>query len=164
MKFLRIAFLSAGLFCGGAHALQVQCLEIKDGSITDAELRSASNFQNCFYINNTQITALTIISTATRGLDHRITYSEIDQAGNLNKISEAASNMDYTASVSILPNGRKIGFSFLPTTAFSTNKIISVSYVTQGTNAVVIVNAINIARHIPLRQRLHSEGRSSLLK
>lgn len=135
----------AATICGSAHALQVQCLEVQDGSITDAQLRSASNFQNCFYVNSSSITSLTIVSTATPGLSHKVTCSVIDQAGTLTKLSEAVSNGDSTATASVSPSGRKIAFSFLPTNALSTNKIISVGYAVQGSNAVVVLNATNIA-------------------
>jgi hypothetical protein len=140
-----VAALSIGLLCTSAHALQVECLEVKDGSIIDAELRSASDFQNCFYIEGASISSLKIVSVATPGLSHRITYSTIDQVGTLTKLSEAVSNSDSSAVASVVPSGRKIAFSFLPTNALSTNKIISIGYAVKDDAAVVVINALNVS-------------------
>lgn len=112
------------LFVAGfAQADSMQCLEIKDGTISELELRAPDGQMNCFYLEGiSSAKQINLLSKSIGNFGHKVKFFEIDQYGQAQPLSTWTSDAQGLTSAQLDVLGRKIGFSITPTTDASQNK------------------------------------------
>ncbi|MFG6447486.1 hypothetical protein ACG0Z6_04410 [Roseateles sp. BYS180W] len=133
-------------FCScSSWAASIDCIEVKNGSILEVELRSQDGHDNCFLFEGiSSLKQLNIISKSIKDFDHKVTVFELDGNSQRQFVGDWSSDSQGLVGAQLDILGRRIGLSIVPVTETDKNKHLSVMYVADKGYAVVVMDISKI--------------------
>ena len=126
-------------FCSHAFAEQMECVELKSGTLNKMQLRKADAFNNCFSLTalepNSYAQIMVISNDSVR---NKVTLYDLDENQDSSYISEYHSNNDASNSFVVNTSNRNIGLRVTPTSHTTSEKNLAVTFaIIEGLGTVI---------------------------